>query len=361
MHKDAACFDAASEVVSVQNPTDIETGFARIKALQAEGKWIAGFMSYELGYALEEKLAHRMPENRAVPLMMFGAYDAPHPAHLSPVSDVAISDVEYGWDEPAYTQAFDMLHGFIQAGDVYQGNLTFPITGRADTRPEHLFQALSQRQAVPYGALIENTGGPAIVSRSPELFFKTNAAGKIETHPMKGTMPRGMTFDEDTANKAFLTSDEKNLAENVMIVDLLRNDLSRVCVAGSVRVPKLFDVQSFETVHQMVSVVEGQLTEKADFEAIIRALFPCGSITGAPKLRAMEILNDLEPAPRDIYCGAIGWMAPDGASCFNVAIRTLLMDENHVRFNVGGGVVYDSTAPSEYEEALWKARFALGT
>ncbi len=221
-----------------------------------------------------------------------------------------------------------------------------------------LYHALTRLQPVQYGALVQAEGLPAILSRSPELFFRTDAAGMIETRPMKGTQPRSSDPVEDAARAVFLKSDEKNQAENLMIVDLLRNDISRICEAGSVHVPELFTVESYETVHQMVSLIRGQMEPGTRLSDILRALFPCGSITGAPKLRAMEIIAELEPNPRDIYCGSIGWMAPDGRSEFNVAIRTLLLDGQDATLNVGGGLVYDSTAASEYEEALWKARFA---
>ena len=175
---------------------------------------------------------------------------------------------------------------------------------------------------------------------------------------MKGTQPRSADPVEDQRNRDFLAADEKNRAENLMIVDLLRNDISRVGKAGTVKVPELFKVESYATVHQMVSRVEAQLRKGVTLSEVFTALFPCGSITGAPKLRAMQILRDLEPWPRDIYCGAIGWAAPDGRSEFNVAIRTVMLDGDQARLNVGGGVVWDSTAKSEYEEALWKSRFA---
>ena len=181
--------------------------------------------------------------------------------------------------------------------------------------------------------------------------------GRIETRPMKGTQPRGDTPQQDAIHRAFLESDSKNRAENLMIVDLLRNDISRVAAPGTVHVPELFKVETYATVHQMTSLVRAKLRQGAGLADIFSALFPCGSITGAPKLRAMEILSELESAPRDIYCGSIGWAAPDGRSEFNVAIRTLLVENGHVTLNVGGGVVWDSTAPSEYEEALWKTRF----
>ena len=174
---------------------------------------------------------------------------------------------------------------------------------------------------------------------------------------MNGTQPQVSGPVANQANRDFLAADPKNRAENLMIVDFLRNDLSRVCRAGSVTVLELFTVETYATMHQMTSLIEGQLKPNMFLLALFRALFPCGSITGAPKLRAMEILRDVEPWPRDIYCGTIGWAAPDGWSEFNVTIRSLLVEAGRVKLNAGGGVVWDSTAPDEYEAALWKARF----
>ena len=174
---------------------------------------------------------------------------------------------------------------------------------------------------------------------------------------MKGTQPRHSDPETDRAHQDFLATDPKNRAENLMIIDLLRNDMSRVCQPGSVKVPDLFNVETYTTLHQMTSLVEGRLRPDKTLAALFRALFPCGSITGAPKLRAMEILRDLEPWPRDIYCGAIGWAAPDGRSEFNVAIRSLMSEEGEVTLNPSGGVVWDSTPPTDDEEALWNTRF----
>jgi para-aminobenzoate synthetase component 1 len=183
--------------------------------------------------------------------------------------------------------------------------------------------------------------------------------GRIEARPMKGTAPRDPDPGRDAATREALAADVKNRAENLMIVDLLRNDIGRIAEVGSVRVPELFAVETYATVHQMVSRITGTLRPGVTLSRILRALFPCGSVTGAPKVRAMEIIRELEPWPRDVYCGAIGWAAPDGRAAFNVAIRTLLLlPDGTAVLNVGGGVVADSTAAAEYEEALWKARFA---
>ena len=209
-----------------------------------------------------------------------------------------------------------------------------------------------------HGALVQLPGA-TLVSRSPELFFALDGRGGIEARPMKGTAAREADPARDAAAAAALGRDEKNRAENLMIVDLLRNDISRIAEIGSVRVPELFAVESYATVHQMVSRVVGRLEPGTRLSRVFAALFPCGSVTGAPKIRAMEIIRALEPEPRGAYCGAIGWAGPDGRASFNVAIRTLaLYPGGEAVLNVGGGVVADSTAEAEYEEALWKARFA---
>lgn len=324
---------------------------------RAEGAWLAGYASYELGYALEPRLSNLMPSGRRLPLLCFGVYDEPTQRDLPPASG-GVKSFEPRWDEARYTRAFRQVHDAIGAGDIYQANLTFPIDLSVDGDSAALYAALAAGQPVGHGALVEQDGLPDLLSRSPELFFRTDADRSIETRPMKGTQPRSDDMAEDARRRAFLSTDEKNRAENLMIVDLLRNDISRVALPGSVKVPELFKVETYATVHQMISLVQAQLHLGAELSDILSALFPCGSITGAPKIRAMEILADLEPWSRDIYCGAIGWAAPDGRSEFNVAIRTLTVEDGKATLNVGGGLVWDSTAPSEYEEALWKARFA---
>ncbi len=330
---------------------------AALDEARAQGAWLAGYASYELGYVLEPRLIDRLPEGRRLPLLCFGVFDAPDQAPL-PVPTGGLSEFNPRWDEARYTQAFRSVHDAIGAGDIYQANLTFPIDITFEGDSGGLYSALAAGQPVGHGALVEQDGLPDLLSRSPELFFRTDAEGCIETRPMKGTQPRSEDLAEDARRRDFLGTDEKNRAENLMIVDLLRNDISRVALAGSVKVPELFKVETYATVHQMVSLVQAQLHLGVGLSDILTALFPCGSITGAPKIRAMEILSELEPWPRDIYCGTIGWAAPDGRSEFNVAIRTLMVEQNRATLNVGGGVVWDSTAPSEYEEALWKARFA---
>ena len=322
------------------------------------GHWLAGYATYELGYALEPRLNSLMPQQRRLPLLNFGVFEGPAAADPLERGNAGFAEFTAGWDQDTYADAFQKVHDYICAGDIYQANLTFPLAVQGQGEAGAIYRALCEVQPVRYGAMVQDAGYPDILSRSPELFFKTAPDGRIETRPMKGTQPRSEDATEDARHRYFLQTDEKNRAENLMIVDLLRNDISRICEAGSVEVPELFAIESFETVHQMTSLVAGQMQAGTELSDIFRALFPCGSITGAPKLRAMEIIAELEYQARDIYCGTIGWAAPDGHAEFNVSIRTLMMEDNRVTMNVGGGVVYDSTAESEYEEALWKTRFA---
>ncbi|WP_420858340.1 aminodeoxychorismate synthase component I [Marivivens marinus] len=354
----AARFDAPERLIEAQTPEGVPMALAALDAALAEGLWIAGYASYELGYALEPRLLPLIPEDRRVPLLRFGAYRGPEEAPALHRGPASLTAPRPQWDSDRYAYAFRRLHDWIGAGDIYQANLTFPLGADVTGTTEAIYAALTERQAVGHGVLIEQDSGPALLSRSPELFFRIHAGGKLETLPMKGTMPRGETDVDDAANRAFLWSDTKNRAENLMIVDLLRNDLSRIAEVGSVKVPELFKVETYATVHQMVSRVTGQLQPGTGLGDVFRALYPCGSITGAPKLRSMEIIRALEGTARDIYCGSIGWAAPDGRAEFNVAIRTMMVEDGKARLNVGGGVVWDSTAPSEYEEALWKARYA---
>ncbi len=353
----AAGFTDPIRLILATTAEAVPAALAALDAARAAGFWLAGYASYELGYALETRLAPRMPGHRRLPLLCFGVFAGPQAAPvLTP--GARLGRLVPTWDAARYAAAFDRLHGLIGAGDLYQANLTFPMQAEVEGDSGALYAALAAAQPVGHGVLVRQEGLPDLLSRSPELFFRTDAEGRIETRPMKGTQPRHADPGADAAARAFLMADEKNLAENLMIVDLLRNDISRVSRPGSVHVPELFAVETYATVHQMVSRVAAELLPDCGLGAILRALFPCGSVTGAPKLRAMEVLADLEPEPREIYCGTIGWAAPDGRSEFNVAIRTLMVENGQATLNVGGGVVWDSTAASEYEEALWKARFA---
>lgn len=358
-------FERPREIIVANGAEEFLPALERAQAASDSGKWLAGYFSYEAGYLLEPKLAPLLPEGRRAPLICLGVFDAPVdqavPQGAGVASNGPIFDARAAWSAEDYAVRFARLHDHLRKGDCYQGNLTFPIRAQWSGDPLAAFDALTERQPVKYGALV-SLGDPIVLSRSPELFFEIDADGMIETHPMKGTAPRGATRAEDARLKAFLRNDEKNQAENRMIVDLLRNDISLISEVGTLDVPELFRIETYPTVHQMVSRVQAKLLPGIGIRRIFAALFPCGSITGAPKIRAMEILRELEDTPRDVYCGAIGWIAPTGRMRFSVAIRTVsLFADGEAVYNVGGGVVFDSTAEEEYRECLLKARFATGT
>ncbi len=358
-----ALFAAPKRVIAAWRPAEVLPALQRAEAARAKGAWVAGYIAYEAGYALERKLAHLMPRKRSGPLLAFGLYD--HPSDAAAMLARAATEgraTTMSAPEPrvsrrAYGNAARKVFDWIAAGDCYQVNLTFPMAAQLVTgTPLGLYGAFRRTGVVGHGAYVDLGVGPVVVSRSPELFFRIER-GKIVTRPMKGTRPRGKDAAEDAAIIAGLRADEKDKAENLMIVDLLRNDISRLAKVGSVNVPALYAIESYSTVHQMTSTVEGTLAAPPTLPALMEALFPCGSVTGAPKIRAMEIIRDLEQAARGVYCGAVGWMAPDGSADFSVAIRTLSVSGSEIVMNVGGGLTHGSTADGEWEEALWKARF----
>ncbi|TPJ59981.1 aminodeoxychorismate synthase component I [Mesorhizobium sp. B2-6-1] len=358
-------FDRPDDIITAHEARDFSAALQAAQAAHDAGKWLAGYFSYEAGYLLEPKLVPLLPPGRRAPLVCLGVFDAPVQEPVPPRKAAAtngpIFDARATWSFEDYEKRFSRLHRHIRQGDCYQGNLTFPVHAQWSGDPLAAFDALTERQPVKYGALV-SLGDPVVLSRSPELFFEIDAQGMVETHPMKGTAPRGATEADDERQKTFLRNDEKNQAENRMIVDLLRNDISLISEVGTLEVPELFRIETYPTVHQMVSDVRAKLLPGLTIRQIFAALFPCGSITGAPKIRAMEILHDLEGTPRDVYCGAIGWIAPGGTMRFSVAIRTIsLFPGGEAVYNVGGGIVFDSTAQEEYQECLLKARFATGT
>jgi para-aminobenzoate synthetase component I len=358
-----ALFQHVREVIVALRPSEVCVAFARAEAARAAGAWIAGYVAYEAGYALEPRLSRLMPRRRPGPLVALGVFDGPEDA--GPALERAATEGRSTWmtaPQPmvgrrAYGNAARKVFDYIAAGDCYQVNLTFPMGARlVSGTPLGLYGALRRTGAVGHGAYVDLGVGPVVVSRSPELFFRVDGT-KILTRPMKGTRPRGRNAAEDRAIIAELRGAEKDRAENLMIVDLLRNDISRLAKVGTVKVPALFAIESYSTVHQMTSTVEGVLEGPPSLTGLMSALFPCGSVTGAPKIRAMEIIREVEAAPRGVYCGAVGWMAPEGRADFSVAIRTLSVTGQDIVMNVGGGLTHGSTVDGEWEEALWKARF----
>ncbi|MBA3909718.1 MAG: aminodeoxychorismate synthase, component I [Rhodobacter sp.] len=359
-----ALFQAPQAVLVANRPGEVQTVLAAAEKARAAGAWVAGYVAYEAGYALEPKLRSLMPRRRAGPLVALGIYGAPTPGKATLARAhaegrmTAMTAPKPMITRRAYGYAARKVFDWIAAGDCYQVNMTFPMSANLVTgTPLGLYGAFRRTGAVGHGAYVDLGVGPVVVSRSPELFFRLEAGGRIVARPMKGTAPRDADPARDAAIAAALQASVKDRAENLMIVDLLRNDISRIAKIGSVKVPELFAMERYSTVHQMTSTVEGMLDGKPGLPALMAALFPCGSVTGAPKIRAMQIIREVETHPRGVYCGAVGWMSPDGRADFSVAIRTLSVFGSQIVMNVGGGLTHGSTASGEWEEALWKARF----
>ncbi len=353
----ARWYEMPLHIIQANTPDEVPSALNEIMDYHGQGYHLAGYAAYELGYVLEPKLAGLMPQARAVPLLQFGVFEgfqtaiSDAPLRANPLASLSLSPE---WHEAAYTARFNQVIEYIKAGDVYQINLTFPLIGTYEGSALDLYAALRRRQPGGYGGVV-SLGGPDIISLSPELFFKTTGQ-KIEMRPMKGTARRQADPVQDEAQRQAMRADAKSQAENLMIVDLLRNDLSRISMPGTVKVPELFALETYPTLHQMTSHVTANLNRNVDITDVFRSLFPCGSITGAPKIRAMEIINELEDGPRGAYCGAIGYMDPGGEACFNVAIRTLTLNAGRAVYNVGSGLVLDSRAKDEYAECLLKAK-----
>lgn len=359
---EAMLFADPVEIVQAGEPFDIAGALARIEAGLARGLYAAGFLSYELGYAFEPRLAALLPGSRSLPLLWFGLFEAPRSIAPTVLDDEFASrcpppleDLAFGLDETGHAAAVQRVLDYLHAGDAYQVNLTFPIRFRYPGHPLALYGALRASQPVAHGGMVA-TGEANILSVSPELFIET-AGARAVTRPMKGTAARGTDSRADEAAKAELRADPKQRAENLMIVDLLRNDLSRISEQGSVKVPQLFSVETYPGFHTLTSTVTSQLRPGLSLLQQMQALFPCGSVTGAPKLRAMQIIRELEAAPREIYTGSIGMIAPNGDLSFNVAIRTAtLLPGGEGVYGVGGGIVVDSRPAEEYAECRLKAR-----
>lgn len=351
------------ELVEAHGLGEVPAALDRIEAGLGLGLHAAGFLSYELGYAFEPRLEGLMPEGRALPLLWIGLFREPHVLDgaaldrqfASRAAPPPLEDLAFGLDAEQHAAAVGRVLDYLRAGDAYQVNLTFPINFRYGGDPLALYAALRASQPVAHGGIVA-TGAATLLSVSPELFVETQG-GRATTRPMKGTVARGADAAGDAAAMAALRADPKQRAENLMIVDLLRNDLGRVSEIGSVAVPKLFSVETYPTLHTLTSEVTSRLRPGLSAGDLIRAMFPCGSVTGAPKLRAMEIIRELEASPRDAYTGSIGRIAPNGDLRFNVAIRTAtLLPGGEGVYGAGGGIVVDSEAASEFAECRLKAR-----
>jgi para-aminobenzoate synthetase / 4-amino-4-deoxychorismate lyase len=342
-------FSVPLAIIKADSAAEVPGALAAVEAALGQGRHVAGWLGYELGYALEPRLG-----GGDGPLLRLGVFAAPD-SEAPPVTGRAYAGpLRPEWDEGAYAGRFATVKDYIAAGDIYQANLSFRARFAFAGDPRALYEQLLAQSGAAHCAFVQD-GERQILSLSPEPFFDLAADGRITVRPMKGTHSRSGRDDE--AERAALAASAKDRAENLMIVDLLRNDLSRIAQTGSVAVSDLFKVETYPTLHAMVSTVTAQKRADAGVADILRALFPCGSVTGAPKIRAMEILRQLESSPRCAYCGAIGHFSPDGSARFNVAIRTLTLWGDQGELGIGGGVVQDSRMESEYAECLLKARF----
>ena len=349
----ARLYQGAVKTIVVETADEVPAALEQLRGIDG---YVAGYLAYEAGLALEPRLAPLRCQTG--PLAWFGCFQgyreiAPDDvASLLPSADGAWA----GSPAPritrtAYDAALARVNDYIAAGDIYQANLTFACEVATAGHPLALYAGMRARAGAGYGGVVW-TGADWHLSLSPELFFALKD-GKITTRPMKGTAARS---GNDAAAIETLRSDPKQRAENLMIVDLLRNDLARVAEAGSVAVPELFAVESYPTVHQMVSTVTAQARPGLGAPDVLAAIFPCGSITGAPKIRAMEIIEELEPTRRGIYAGCIGYFAANGTMDTCIGLRTAVVKDGTMYVQAGGGVVADSTPEGEYEETRQKAR-----
>jgi para-aminobenzoate synthetase/4-amino-4-deoxychorismate lyase len=344
-----------------------------------KGFFLAGYVGYEFGYMLEPFLAKsfgpRLPSGNSrgvLPLVDLGVFNKPQiydhqtgcfsrkdswPSgdRQETESSFTIDNLRLNLEREEYLEAIYRIKSYIETGDTYQVNYTLKLLFDFSGAMSAFYCSLRRNQSVSYSGLIKN-GETTILTFSPELFFRKKAH-QIDVRPMKGTKLRGRTISEDMEFVDFLHHDIKNRSENVMIVDLLRNDLGRLSRMGGVSVQSLFDVETYETLHQMTSSIRGEMDRSLTLEEMFKALFPCGSVTGAPKIRTMEIIRELEIEDRGVYTGAIGFLSPDGEAVFNVPIRTVVLQGNEGEMGIGSGIVWDSDPLGEWEECKLKGRF----
>ena len=351
------------DVISACSVEEVLPALETIRAWSRRGYHAAGYLAYEAGFAFEPRLRSLAgPQAPDDPLLWFGIFEAPIRVVLGNTATALDPFAVLGRPAPdidrvAYDAAVRRALALIEAGDIYQVNLTFPTSIEVTGDPIDHFRRLRKAQRAGWGGVVA-TASRFILSCSPELFF-TLKGREIVAKPMKGTAERTGSAKTDARAIASLRNSPKERAENLMIVDLLRNDLGRLARPGSVHVPRLFDIEAYPTLFQQTSTVTARLRDGLDAIDVLTATFPCGSITGAPKIRAMEIIAELEHAPRGIYTGSIGHIAPDGSAEFNVAIRTIdwSLGASHARLGVGSAIVTDSDASSEWQECHAKLAY----
>lgn len=327
----------------------------QVEAVVDQGYYAAGYVSYEAAPAFQPAMETNQPG--VLPLIWFGIFTEPQApneeAHLT--DDYSVGDWQLAGSPAHYQRGIARIKTAIEEGNTYQVNYTERLHADFSGSDFAFYRQLARNQQADYGAYL-NLGDHRILSASPELFFRVDE-GRLTTKPMKGTAARGRTLDEDKMRKAALLASDKERAENLMIVDLLRNDMSRLANKGTVTVEKLFEVETYPTVHQMTSTITAEVAPGLNLLDWFRALFPCGSITGAPKISTMKTIAELEATPREVYCGTIGYITPERNAVFNVPIRTVIIDANEgtARYGVGGGVTWDSTSEGEFRELQTKA------
>lgn len=347
-------FQNPKKIISCNNPAGFFACFDEIERALASNYFVAGFFSYEAGYCFEENL--REDRDYVFPLMHLGVYEAPAPRGLetkSKIRQCALNDLRLNIAQNDYFRNIETIRSYIAKGDVYQITYCIKLLSKFCGDPLALYRRLLREQPVPYPAYLE-TDRFQILSLSPEMFVKKTGCF-ARTKPMKGTWPRGANLLSDFGRRAKFQFDKKNRAENVMIADLLRNDLGRV--GSDIRAPRLFEVTGYKKLYQMTSTVSAKIDRDISIRLLFSSLFPSGSVTGAPKMRAMEIIRTLEQEERKIYTGAIGYISPNKDLFFNIPIRTLLINGESAEMGIGGGIVWDSTPLGEWNEGLLKAKF----
>jgi para-aminobenzoate synthetase / 4-amino-4-deoxychorismate lyase len=346
-------FKNPQRVIVAETIADVLPSFQLIQDEIKNGNYAAGFLSYESAPAFDS--AFKVRSGHSMPLLWFGIFQQPEKQTIKSDGTFKLTEWKPSVSPDEYHESILSIKDSIENGDTYQTNYTIRLNSQFQGDDIAFFEKLKRAQASNYCAYI-HTGKHSILSASPELFFQLKE-GKITTRPMKGTIKRGKTFADDTDKADWLYHSEKNRAENVMIVDLLRNDLGVIAEAGTVQVEKLFEIEQYPTVHQMTSTITAKVTDKTELFEVFKALFPCGSITGAPKISTMNVISNLESTPREVYCGAIGFISPDMEAVFNVPIRTVVIEQEtgKATYGVGGGITWDSTTEDEYDEILAKA------
>jgi para-aminobenzoate synthetase / 4-amino-4-deoxychorismate lyase len=367
-HQAALHYQNPIEMIIATNSDELVAAFKRIEECTADGHHVAGWMSYEAGLCLEKKLKPLLLKNLDTPLLTMGVFESRNVMNFQDAENYwkaksehrnfELKNLSLSENRTDYAKKFEKIQSYLTAGDIYQVNYTLKAEFDFEGSREAFYASLRNAQQVQYAAFIESDD-LTILSLSPELFIRKDG-NKLKAKPMKGTGKRGRSVAEDIALSYELKNSVKNRAENLMIVDLLRNDVSKSAKTGTVTVPKIFEVEKYKTLFTMTSTVEAEIKEGVNACDVMTSIYPCGSVTGAPKIRAQEIIAELEDHQRGVYTGAIGYFTPEGDMCFSVPIRTLTIDEaGRGELGIGGAIVADSEVEDEFNECLLKASFVI--